>query len=269
MDLFDPRIKRVQDFYDAGVEIEWTRMDRHPVEFAITKRILKEYLPSPPAKILDLGGGPGKYAFELSRQGYEVALMDLSPANIRFAQEKNSTAAFPIHEVRIHDASQPLPHPPDTFDAVLLMGPLYHLTEDEQRQTAVKNALHVLKPGGILFATFITLMGALRAVIINDPNQLEREWLTMEHGLNGADLGFTEAYFARIPEIETLMQSAGCECLEMIGCEGFSVIIEEHFLQTDMNEKTWQKWVDLNLEFGRHRTALEASDHILYVARKP
>ena len=268
MSSLDPKVKRVQDFYDASALMEWERMDRHPVEFAVTQRILADHLPTSPAKILDLGGGPGRYSFELVKQGYQVTLADLSPGNIAFAKEKSTELNLSLDEMIVQDAAQALPYAQDSFDAVLLLGPLYHLTTHEQRLAAVRHALHVLKPGGVLFSAFITMMGALRAIVVNDPSQLEIEWMTMKDGLNSADIGFTEAYFARVPEIEALMQEAGCELVEMVGCEGFSVLIEENFLNTEMDEATWQHWVDLNLEFGRHRTALEAADHILYVARK-
>ena len=265
----DPRVQRVQTFYDASVEMEWQRLDQHPVELALTRRILSEYLPPAPAAVLDLGGGPGRYAFELTQQGYQVTLADLSPANIAFAEKKSKELCLALSEILVQDASQPLPFPENSFDAVLLLGPLYHLNTFEQRLIAVGNALHVLKPGGMLFAAFITLSGALRSIVMNSPNQLAAEWRTMHDGTNDPNLGFTEAYFARIPEIEALMDAAGCQFIEMIGCEGFSVIVEKSFLETEMDEHTWQHWVDLNLEFGRHTTALEASDHILYVARKP
>ena len=263
----DPKISRVQEFYDQGGE--WDRKDRHPVEFAVTERILGEYLPSPPARLLDMGGGPGRYAFHLQQKGYAVTLADLSSANIAFAQAKSQELKVSLENYLVHDATQPIPFEQNTFDAVLLMGPLYHLTTHELRLTAVQNALDVLKPGGVLFAAFITMFGALRSIVLGAPNQLPAEWRTMKDGLNDANLGFTEAYFARVNEIESLMEEAGCEFVEMIGCEGFSVIAEQSFVETQMDDDVWQQWVDLNLEFGRHRTAVEASDHILYVARKP
>ncbi|MEE4194569.1 MAG: class I SAM-dependent methyltransferase [Anaerolineae bacterium] len=269
MNELDPRVKRVQAFYDASPETEWQRLDQHPIEFALTRRILSEYLPPAPSAILDLGGGPGRYALELARQGYQVTLADLSPANIAFAERKSKELCLALSGFLVQDASQPLPFPVNTFDAVLLLGPLYHLITFEQRLTAVRNALDVLKPGGMLFAAFITLSGALRSIVMNSPNQLASEWRTMHDGTNDPDLGFTEAYFARIPEIEVLMKTAGCQLVEIIGCEGFSAIVEQSFLSAEIDKHTWQHWVELNLEFGRHTTALEASDHILYVARKP
>ena len=77
----------VRNYYDNSVEIEWTRLDRHPLEFEITKRHIEEYLKSGDS-ILDVGGGPGKYSFYFSSKGHKVTLFDLSPKNIDFAKQK-------------------------------------------------------------------------------------------------------------------------------------------------------------------------------------
>lgn len=74
--------------YDAHPEHEWERLQRHRTEFAVTLRALDTYLPPPPATILDIGGGPGRYAIELARLGYEVTLLDLSQANLALAKDK-------------------------------------------------------------------------------------------------------------------------------------------------------------------------------------
>jgi 2-polyprenyl-3-methyl-5-hydroxy-6-metoxy-1,4-benzoquinol methylase len=265
----DPSIQRVQTFYDQSVQTEWERLDRHPVEFAVTMRVLQQHLPPPPARILDLGSGPGRYAIALSQLGYQVSLADLSPANIAFAKQKAAEAGIDLSETIIQEATQPLPKDVKNFDAVLLMGPLYHLVTREKRVAALNNAINALKPQGLLFASFITLFGALRAVVEFAPDQLEEEWKTLQYGINRSDLGFTDAYFARIPEIYSLMAEAeALEQIEILGCEGFSNVVEKSFLETQLAPEVWEHWVDLNLEFGRHPTALEASDHILYVARK-
>lgn len=86
----------VQRLYDAAPANEWIRMDRHRTEFAVTQRALQEYLPPSPARILDCGGGPGRYAVELARQGYQVVLFDLSAGNLALAQEKATEAGVAL-----------------------------------------------------------------------------------------------------------------------------------------------------------------------------
>ncbi len=94
----------VAGFYDDNAENEWLRMDRHRTEFAVTLRALQEHLPPPPARLLDCGGGPGRYAIELMQRGYTVTLFDLSEGNLRLAREKALEAGVELaghHERRV------------------------------------------------------------------------------------------------------------------------------------------------------------------------
>jgi ubiquinone/menaquinone biosynthesis C-methylase UbiE len=76
----DPIVEVIRRYTDKRTEQEWERLGRHRTEFAVTIRALAGHLPPPPARVLDCGGGPGRYAIELARRGYDVTLFDLSPA---------------------------------------------------------------------------------------------------------------------------------------------------------------------------------------------
>src|SRR6266568_2998760 len=78
----------VRDFYDRIVAYEWQRLDYYVLEYAAVLHYLARYLPPPPARILDIGSGPGRYSLMLAKQGYEVTLIDLSPRSIRWAKEQ-------------------------------------------------------------------------------------------------------------------------------------------------------------------------------------
>ena len=65
--------ERVRSLYDRGTEYEWQRHDHHRMEFALSMRILDAHLPKS-GRILDCGGGPGRYALWLAGKGYDVTL---------------------------------------------------------------------------------------------------------------------------------------------------------------------------------------------------
>jgi 2-polyprenyl-3-methyl-5-hydroxy-6-metoxy-1,4-benzoquinol methylase len=79
---------RVQQYYDQNALDEWQRLERHRTEFAVTMLALTQSLPQPPARIVDIGGGPGRYAITLAQKGYSVTLVDLSPENLALAREQ-------------------------------------------------------------------------------------------------------------------------------------------------------------------------------------
>ncbi len=86
----------VEAFYDRSALTEWRRLERHRTEFAVTLRALEEHLSGLPCSVLDVGGGPGRYAIELARRGYRVTLLDLSGESLRLAREKAEQAGVSL-----------------------------------------------------------------------------------------------------------------------------------------------------------------------------
>src|SRR5688572_5329616 len=126
-----------------------------------TVELLQRHLPSPPARLLDVGGGPGAYACLLASLGYAVALVDPVPLHVE--QARQACAAHPdraIAACEIGDARH-LAHADASMDAVLLLGPLYHLPEAEGRARAWAEARRVLRPGGVVLAAGISRFASL------------------------------------------------------------------------------------------------------------
>jgi ubiquinone/menaquinone biosynthesis C-methylase UbiE len=142
------------------------------LEFARTMELLERFLPPVHAVVLDVGGGAGAYALPLARRGYKIHLMD--PIALHLEQALAAAEADPAAELasaRIGDA-RALPQADASVDVVLLLGPLYHLTEAAQRERALGEALRVLRPGGVLAAVGIsrfasTLHGILRGFLLD------------------------------------------------------------------------------------------------------
>ncbi|HEY41189.1 MAG TPA: class I SAM-dependent methyltransferase [Dehalococcoidia bacterium] len=141
-------ISDIQSYYDAAVEQEDDRLERHQLERDITWRYLEKYLP-PSGSVLDIGTGAGAYTLELARRGYTVTAVDISSKLIELCKQRVSDAGLE-KSVRfiVADARDLSDVKDDNFDAVLLMGPLYHLVLEEDRKIVLKEALNKLKPRG-------------------------------------------------------------------------------------------------------------------------
>ena len=81
-------LEKVEEFYDKNAQHEWDRLDRHRIEIEVTMKALREFLPPLPVKLLDVGGGPGRYSLTLAQLGYTVTLLDLSQRCLELAQQK-------------------------------------------------------------------------------------------------------------------------------------------------------------------------------------
>lgn len=153
--------KTVLARYNAGIERNRLRKGIGIIEFERTKEILLERLPKPPAVIYDIGGGYGEYAWWLASLGYEVHLFDISETNIKMSAElKHEYPNIYLKSAEVCDARS-IPRKCKSADAVLLMGPLYSITEYEERILAIKESYRLLKDNGVLFTAALTPYGGL------------------------------------------------------------------------------------------------------------
>jgi ubiquinone/menaquinone biosynthesis C-methylase UbiE len=261
---------RVKIFYDTHAEHEWQRLERHRTEFAVTMKVFEEFLPPPPLQILDIGGGPGRYAIALSANGYQVTLLDLAEGNLQLARQKSLECGVQLETILQGNALDLNTIVDNAYDAVLLMGPLYHLHRTQDRITAIREAKRVLKHGGLIFATFITRYAPFRDYAANDPQAVYAErgqWDQMlKDGLNFGE-GFPDANFSLPGEDIPLVESEGFKTLQVLGVEGIAAGHEEklNLLQGD----AWDYWVNLNYVFAKDPDLHAAADHLLIIDKKP
>ena len=267
--------EHVERLYDKDTQYEWDRLDRHRTELAVTLRALREHLPPPPARVLDCGGGPGRFSIELARMGYEVALFDLSTGNLRMARENANEAGVTIAGYEHGTAIDLSRFSDERFDAVLLMGPLYHLLEEEPRRQALTEARRVLRPGGLLFAAFITRYAPIRYTAAHDmatwpaekPDELES---ILERGLQlprGEPGSTFVAYFCRPEEVAPLLRDVGFEMVSLLGVEGLVSMIEEQV--NELSGAPWEQWVAINYQAAADPSIHGCVEHLLAVAVKP
>jgi ubiquinone/menaquinone biosynthesis C-methylase UbiE len=218
----DPRLDSdVAAHYALGVER--TRLQTvHRLEFVRTREILARYLPPPPAQVLDVGGGMGAYAVPLAEEGYEVRLLDPVEVHVREA-----AASGRLAEAVVGDARE-LPFEDASADTVLLLGPLYHLTERGDRLAALREARRVLRPEGRLFAAAISAFAStydgFKRGLLADP-EFERivEWDVREgqhRNPSGRPDWFTTAFFHRPDELREEVGEAGFTLEALLAVEG-------------------------------------------------
>lgn len=269
--------RAVQALYAADAEREWCRLERHRTEFAVTLRALEQHLPAAPAQILDCGGGPGRYAIALAQRGYHVTLFDLSPDLLSMARQRAADAGVVLVGLDQGTATDLTRYPDAKFDAVLLMGPLYHLLDGDDRHKALAEACRVTKPGGVVFAAFIARYAAHIDALAgypdlptSDPGQLAEYQQIASSGLlpprTDGQVAFT-AYFAHPNEVRPLCESAGLDLIELLAAEGLASGRDDKLNALEGN--AWDFWVDVNATVSRDPSVLGGAEHLLAVCRRP
>ncbi|MER6564878.1 methyltransferase domain-containing protein [Streptomyces sp. NPDC001093] len=186
------------------------------LEMVRTQELLRRYLPMPPARILDVGGGPGAHARWLVEDGYDVHLVD--PILRHVEQAKASGATVEVGDARKLTAGD------SSADVVLLLGPLYHLIDRADRERALAEAYRVLKPGGLLAAAGINRYSSLfeHAAFAH----LHREPMQKSIGrilasqIHDGKKAFTSAYFHSGEHLRDEVTAAGFNDAEVFGIEG-------------------------------------------------
>ncbi|WP_309147198.1 class I SAM-dependent methyltransferase [Paenibacillus illinoisensis] len=153
--------ERIIDYY-SGFD-EWGRLEREPLEFIINMHYIRAHLPAA-GLVLDNGAGPGKYAMELARDGYRVTLSDLTPASVDIARQKAKAYDLTKQFEGFHvlDATRLEGLADDTYDASLMLGPLYHLQTEQDRVAAVRELHRVTKRGSMVY---IAMQSRMRMAI--------------------------------------------------------------------------------------------------------
>ncbi|MGV8146695.1 MAG: class I SAM-dependent methyltransferase [Alkaliphilus sp.] len=262
----------VEKFYNENANYEWERLNHHKVEFDITKRYLNDYIMSS-SKILDVGGGPGRYSIFLATQGHEVTLLDLSNENIKLGIEKAKEANVEIKEF-IHGNALNLSEDVEgVFDVVLCMGPLYHFTEEADRVKVIQECMKKLKLGGLLFVAFISAYAPIIDYIKNCAEDIigEKENLLkyLDDGRNVVNEerpGFTTAYFINPSEIESFMSQFELEKKVITGVEGLFAQSEEK--TNSLSKEAYKEWLDLIYKTSTNPITWASCEHFLYVGRK-
>jgi ubiquinone/menaquinone biosynthesis C-methylase UbiE len=264
----------VVSHYDRAPEE--TRLESGPfrLEFVRTKELLARVLPAPPATVADVGGGAGAYSAWLAGLGYQVHLLDASPRLIEEARRRHAARERPIASIAVGDACE-LPFDDCSIEAVLLMGPLYHLPESEDRSRALGEAWRVLSHGGVLAAAaisrFSSALAGLTLRLAGDSDFVRLRDRHLADGRHINDTGrieyFTTAYMHRPDELQAEVASAGFADARVLGVEGPGWFLPDFDAQWE-DPVLNKGLVDVARALESEPSMLGVSAHLLVIARR-
>ncbi len=263
--------ENVRNYYNEHVKEEDKRLSHHAFELPMTLHFIEKYL-RPGAKILDISCGTGHYAKELLSKGYQLGLNDISDANIELTKERLEGKSGILGIDRNHALESILWNKED-WDAILLLGPLYHMPKIEDRIKLLEMASANVSPGGFVFSGYMNRSQAMVYGLKNNPEGILNAEGARELWDRGTDNTFIEgteyfnhAYFSKPEEINAEIEKAQLTPIHLLGYEG---IFGERFeLYHKLDKKLQEAWYNFALSHCEEKSMIYCSKHILSIAKK-
>jgi ubiquinone/menaquinone biosynthesis C-methylase UbiE len=264
------------DYYDQFDEEGRLTIGSGQLELVRTQEILSRYLPSPPAAIGDVGGGAGIHALWLARKGYQVHLVDPVPKHIEQAKRAFlNQPEYPLASASVGDA-RALEWEDNCMNALLFLGPLYHLTKREERISALKEASRVTCVGGYIFAAFISrfasLMDGIFHHFLEDPDFVaivEQDLKDGQHRNPTTNPAyFTSTFFHHPDDIIAEVKESGLTLEKIIAVESIGGLVAD-FDEIWKNTTRRERLLIYLRKIEAEPSLLGVSPHLIAVVKKP
>jgi ubiquinone/menaquinone biosynthesis C-methylase UbiE len=267
--------QRIVQYYEDAEEATRLASGWFQLEQERTRELIIRHLPPPPLTVIDAGGGAGVYACWLAARGYKVHLIDPVTKHVEQARAASSQQPeHPLASAEVGDARH-LALADGSADAILLLGPLYHLVDREDRLACLREARRILRPGGLAWGAaishFASLLDSLTHGFFDDPAFAPIVGRDLEDGQHRNPTAnstyFTDAYLHRPGELSREFLAAGFQIVELVGIEG------PGWLATDF-DRLWndptqrERLLAAVRKVEREPSILGATSHIMAIGRK-
>lgn len=262
-------VQIVKNYYDNDVNLEWERLEKYYVEFEITKRYFDRFIKQGD-KVLDVGGGPGKYSLYLLNKGCDVTLVDLSPNNVKFAKNKAEEHRLNLKAIS-GDARNINNIVFDKFDHILLMGPLYHLLDEKDRVNTINSCLSLLKPNGMIYVGFVSSHARIIYTLRDKPEKIlnddiMQEWKYFIDGVDFTGDSFTKAFLINPKNVLPFMEQFNLDKIHFLSCE--SILAQSMDFLKQQPQQVIDKWLNFAEKICEREDLLSFAEHLMYIGRK-
>ena len=254
-------MNNLEDYYNKFNEDKRLNTRRGQVEFITNMKYIHKYLKKGD-KILDIGAGTGKYSLSLDKEGYEVTAVELVKRNIQIINKKN-----PHLKTILGNALDLSMIKDNTYDVVLLFGPMYHLKKREDQIKALAEAKRVTKKEGIILVSYcmndyaiIThgfIEGNIQENIQNQ--QIDQNFKILENGNPLYD-------YVRIEDIDEINNKTKLKRMQIISSDGMTNYIRGTL--NKMSKETFNIYLKYHLSICERKDFLGVSTHLLDILKK-
>lgn len=248
------QVQKIYEVFDENRRLNRSKAAR--VEFLTTTRYIERYL-KPGDRILDVGAGAGEYSLYFARKGYDVCALELAENNIKaFRAKLTPEDHIDVAQGNAMDLSR---YADNSFDAVLLFGPLYHLHEEEDRQRCIAEAKRVCKSGGKIFFAFISN----DFVILTEFSYRPDYFMAGEYNKETFKLDDFPFVFHTVDECRRILREGGVRVLHEVASDGISELMEGQI--NAMDEESYQQYLRYHFYICEKPELLGMTNHLLFV----
>lgn len=245
-------------YEDGGEDTRLTRSKAAQVEFLTNTRVIEQMVPAP-AQILDIGAATGQYSFYFEQRGYDVCALELADANVAVFREKlRPDMKIDLRQGNALDLSAYADH---SFDAVLVMGPLYHLHDEADQLRCIAEARRVCKPGGLIFFAFLSN----DMIILTEFAYRSNFFAEDSYDHETFRLDDVPFVFFTVERARVLLHKGGMSVVREVASDGVSELMAEKINALD--EAGYAQYLRYHFYACEKPELLGHSNHLLFVCR--
>ena len=250
------QIQKTYELFNEDTRLNHSKAAR--VEFLTNTMIIEQYL-TPGARILDIGAGAGEYSLYFARKGYFVSALELTDSNIRaFRAKLRPEDVVDLVQGNAVDLSR---YADDSFDIVLVFGPLYHLHSEEDQQKCIAEAMRVCKPDGTLFFAFITN----DMVFLTEFSYNSDYFSSGDYNKDTFELDDFPFVFHTVDECRAMLRAGGVKIIREAASDGASELLADKI--NAMDDKNYAQYLRYHAYICEKPELLGMTNHLLIAGK--
>ncbi len=253
----------VINYYNSYDEDSRLKKKNRLPEYLITMRYIEKYL-TPNSKIIEIGAGTGRYSITLADKGYDVTAVELVPHNIDIMKKK----VKPEHNIKIYEgnACDLSLINSDEYDIVLLLGPMYHLFNDEDKHMAISEAIRVAKKGAVIYSAYCNNDTCMYKMFYKKRilGYLDKGLIDENYHAKSSPNEIFELY--RKPDIDELMKNYNVTRLHFVGVDMLSYLYNDKL--NLLNKREFEEYLKFLNSICEREDLTGISQHMLDIFRK-
>lgn len=254
----------LKEYYTGGIEDNRLVSKHGQVEFITTMKYIHNHS-NINSRILEVGAGTGRYSLALAHEGYNVEAVELVEDNLNVLKSNIQ----PDDNINAHlgDALDLSRYKDETFDITLVLGPMYHLYNDEDKKKALSEAVRVTKKNGYIMIAYCMNEATMICFGFKEDNikdMTEGKLLTEDYHCKSSAEEIFE--LVRLEDIDRINKDMPVEREKLIATDGATNYMRD--IIDNMPEDTYKLYLDYHLSTCERQDLIGASHHTLDILKR-